>query len=430
MRLASPVAAIAGAVVAGVFAARAATGVRAVSAYNRGATLTAHVRHESAVPLLDLGAVGANRTEALWLEGEARLGYWDTLSLPDRIGPRGQDELRSAAHQFLQGRAASPGSAWFTAGLGQVYARRESVLRSGRTVDLAELDRGPWALVGDDGRIAIGLSRAAIDRQPNSFEFRDQLVFLFEANGLHEDALRAMDESARVLPDFSAHPDFTFESLPRDLVERFWRTSRSLEPTDAPLQPRERHLLSLGQLGRRLGHLDEAEHDLRAAMNTPGTKLGRAEDAFHLALVLIDLGRLDEAETMLARAVREPVFEPGVAETRAHIAVTRERWAEALEQLREARRLLPRDLGVLLEFNRVARRIELWDQAEEALRWGILIYPEEPEPRRALVEMLLAKGDKERARRALDEYSRAFGSTEDTVRLAQALDAPLDPARR
>jgi tetratricopeptide (TPR) repeat protein len=210
----------------------------------------------------------------------------------------------------------------------------------------------------------------------------------------------------------------------------FWRTSRALGPADVPFLLRERHLLSLGGLGRRLGHLDEAEQDLRDALHAPGTMLDRAEDAFHLALVLIDLRRFDEAETMLARAVRDPVFGPGVAETRARIAVMRERWAEALEQLREARRLKPRELGVLLEFARVAQKTESWDQAEESLRWATLVHPEDPAPCRALVEMFLAKGEKERARRALDEYVRSFGRTGDAARMEQALAGPLDPARR
>lgn len=427
MRLASPWAVVAGAVVAGFFAARAATGARAASAYHRGAALTANARHIEAIPLLDRGAMGENRTEALWLSGQARLGVWDTLAARDRSGPRGTEALRGAAVRFLEGRAASPSSGWSTAALGEVYARRESVFRSGRTVDLAEFDRGPWALVGDDGRIAIGLTRAAIDLQTNTFEFRDQLVLLLEANGLHEEALRAMDDAARVLPEFGRHPDFSFEALPRDLVERFWLTSRSLGPDEAPFQFHERHLLSLGQLGRRLGRLDEAEQDLRAALEAPGTALFHAEDAFHLGLVLIDRGRLDEAEAMLVQASAETVFGPGVAETRARIAEIRGRWAEALEQLREARRLRPRELGVLLEFARVAQKTASWDQAEESLRWAILVHPQDPAPQLAMVEMFLAKGEKASARSALDEYVRSFGRTEDAARMEQALVAPLDP---
>jgi tetratricopeptide (TPR) repeat protein len=194
--------------------------------------------------------------------------------------------------------------------------------------------------------------------------------------------------------------------------------------------PRDSYLLSLGQLGRRLGHLEEAEHDLRAALDLPGTKVVHAELAFHLGLVLCDLGRFDEAETHLARAAQEPVFGPGVAGTRAHIAIKRERWPEALVQLREARRLQPRELWILLELATVAQKVGSWDEAEEALRWAILVHPEDPAPRRTMVGMFLAKGEKARAKAALDEYVAAFGRSDDVARMEQALADPLDPDRR
>lgn len=430
MRLASPYAVVAGTLVAGLFVARAATGVPAERAYVRGRALEATGRFAEAGPIWDRAAVGGLLTRALWRSGWSRINSWDRLSEEDRFGALGDETLRAVAVRFLTAQTASPGSPWFLAALGDVYTLRERSARARRIVALETLASGPWALVGDDGRIAIGLLRATIDRDPNSFEHRDQLMLLLEENGLHEDALRAMNESARVLPDFGAHPDLIFERLPSDLVETFWRTSRALAPGDAPLLPRDRYLLSIGQLGRRLGHLDEAEQDLRAALSVPNTMVVHAEEAFHLGLVLVDLGRFDEAETMLARAVREPVFGPGVASTRARIAIMRERWPEALTQLREARRLEPRELWILLDLASVAQKTESWDQAEEALRWAILVHPENAAPRRAMVEMFLAKGEKVRARGALDEYVAAFGRTEDAARMEQALAGPLDPARR
>jgi tetratricopeptide (TPR) repeat protein len=430
LRVASSTAVVAGALIAGLFGARALTGVPAAWSHTRGRLVERSGRYAEAGLLLDRGAVGANRTEALWRAGRSRLEAWDTMPPADRSGSKGDAALSTAAARFLAGRAVSPSSAWFTAALGDVYARRERIARSRRVVALSALDRGPWALIGDDGRIAIGLARSAIDREPNRFELRDQMVFLLEDNGLRAEALQAMDESARVLPYFDAHPRFSLESLPRDLVERFWRATRSLAPGDAPLLSRDRYLLSLGQLGHRLGHLAEAEQDLRAALIAPSTNLGTAEESFYLGLLLIDLGRLDEAEAMLARAVTEPVFGPGVAGTRARIAVMRERWPEALDQLREARRLQPRELWVLLEFARVAQKAEAWDQAEEALRWAIIVHPEDPAPRRAMVEMYLAQGEDARARRALDQYVQAFGRTEDVAQMEQTLVESLDQPGR
>jgi tetratricopeptide (TPR) repeat protein len=430
MRLASPYAVGAGILIAGVFVARAAIGLPAGWADQRGEAAAVAGRFAEASSLADRAAVGENLTGAMWRSGRSLMRLWRQLPTAERLAGPGDEVLRATAVRYLKGRAATPGSAWFTAGLGDVYKLRERTARELRVVDVGTLSRGPWAVIGDDGRIAIGLTRMAIAREPTNFENWDQLVFFLEENGLHAEALTAMAESARVLPDFVAHPDFVFEELPLDLVEEFWRTSRAVHPEEVPLLSPGRKLVSSGILGRRLGHLAEAEDDLRAALNGPGTMVLHAEASFHLGLVLVDLGRFDDAETMLAQAIRWPAFGPGVATTRARIAMTRERWPEALAQLREARRLQPRELWILLEFARVAQKTESWDQAEEALRWAILVHPESPEPRRQMVELFLDQGEKASARRALDEYVAAFGKSDDAARMEQALAGPLDPARR
>lgn len=429
MKASLPAAAI-GVLIAGVFVVRAFVGVPATWAYHAGRALREARAFEAAGPLLDRGALGDDRTEALWRAGRARLSLWDSLTPEQQEGPEGETALRVAAARFLEGRRASPSAAWFVGALGAVYVNREFVAQASRVTDLASLDRGPWELLGDDGRIAIGLTRAAIERWPASFELRDQLVLFLEDLGLHDDALRAMDDAARVLPDFRGHIQFTVESLPRDLVERFWSTARSLDPGDAPLLPRGMLLLSVGQLGRRLGHLEEAEQDMRAAMALPGTRVGRAEQAFHLGQLLIDAGRFDEADAMLGRALDSPRFGPGVAEARARIAEKQERWAEALEHLREMRRLKPKDVGVLLRFASAAQRAGARDQAEESLRWAILVDPSAAEPRTALIDLLVASGNKQSAARVLEDYVRVLGRTPYAVGMAETLGVPLHPTPR
>lgn len=404
-------------------------GIPAEWAYARGQELDAEGRFAEAGPLMDR-AVGWSLTGALWRSGRVRIKEWRRLSAADQNGTRGAELLQVSAARFLRGRSASPGSPWFTAALADVYKRREIFARQFRVVSLDRLTLGPWALLGDDGRIAIGLLRAAIEREPTNFENYDQLLYLLEQVGLRDEALRTMEASARALPDFGAHPDFVFEEFDRDLVEAFWRAARATAPADVPFVAPDRKLLASGLLSRRLGHLAEAEQDLRAAMNEPTTKLSYAEAAFHLGLVLVDLERFDEAESFLALALREPVFGPGVAGTRARVAAMRERWPEALAQLREARRLSPRELWVLLEFARAAQKAEVWDQAEEALRWAVLVHPQSPAPRVAMVELFLARGDGAKARGALNEFVAAFGRTQDAVRLEAALAAPLDPDRQ
>jgi tetratricopeptide (TPR) repeat protein len=430
VRLASPYAVVAGVAVAGVFLVRAATGVPAAWAYDRGRDAEAAGRFLQAAQLMDDAALGANKVDALWRAGQSRLEYWDDLLWADARGAVGAAALREAAARVLAARVASAGSAWFTSALGDVYGRRARVARAGRTADLDVLARGPWALVDDDARIAIGLARTAIEREPTGFEYRDQLALLLEENGLHAEALLAIEESARVLPDFGAHVELEFAKLPRDLVEKFWQTARGLAPGDAPMLSRERQLLSTGQLGRRLGHLAEASDDLRAALQARVNPLAVAEDSFHLGLVLVDLGQYDEAEAMFAQAARHPVFTFEALVRRARIAEQRERWEEAQDRFREARRLNPRDVGVLIDLARAAQKTGNWDEAQEALRWAALIHPADPAPRQVLVELFVAKGERLRARGALDDYVRSFGRTEDAIRMERSIDAPLDPAAR
>ena len=418
----------AGLAIAGVFVVRAVIGVPAALAYNAGRVLRHENQFEAAGPLLDRGIAGGERTETLWRAGRARLSLWETLSNEKKVGPVGDQVLRVAAHRFLEGRRASPASALFISGLAAVYGDRESIARSRRLTDLSALSSGPWALLGDDGRIAIGLIRAAIERSPNSYEFRDQLVVYLLSFGFHEEALAAIEDSAKVLPDFRAHPSFSATGLARDLQERFWSTSRSLGPRDTPLMPFAMVLLSAGQMGHRLGHLAEAEQDYRKAMTMPVSSLMRAEQQFYLGHVLIDAGRFAEAEELFTLALREPSFGAGVAEARARIAEKQGRWADALEHIRELRRLLPRDVGVLLRFAGIARKAGTEDQAEEALRWAILVAPDQPSPRLALVELLHARKERHLAARALDDYIRSFGRTPEAIRWEEALAAPLDPA--
>jgi tetratricopeptide (TPR) repeat protein len=430
LKVASLPSSLAGAAIAGFFVVRAAYGIPAAWDGRRGDQLAGQQLWGDATPMFDRGALGADRAGFLWQAGRSRIGFWYSFEQPDRATPRGELILGAAVARYLGLRAASPASAYSTSELADVYACRESIVRARRVPDLDTLEGGAWALVGDDGRVSIGLARAAVLREPNNCVMRDRLMLLLAEYGLRAEALAAMADSARVLPDFFLHQEFTFDSLPVVYVEAFWRAARTVGPDDAPLLDSERRWVSVGLLGRRLGHLEEAEQDFRTALKIPSTRLAHAEAAFHLGLVLSDLGRLDEAESMLALAVKEPVFEPAVAETRARIAIKEERWADALDQLGRIRKLHPREVPVLVQFAWVAQRAAAWDKAEEALRWAILVHPEDPAPRRALVEMFLAKGEKAAARQSFDDYVLSFGKTADVTRLEDTLARTLDQGPR
>ena len=404
---------------AAAFALRAIVGVPAAVAFRHGKAAAGEGRLGEAATLLPRAAVGVHRPGARWFEGQVALGAWDANPTPR--------DLERASSAFLSALRGWPASGWPLAGLAGVYLRREQAARASRPVDLSELEH-PWTLVGDDGRVGVGLLRMAIEREPTNFDFRDHLVLALDANGLHSEALDAIRASAAVLPEFRAHELLSFEGLPRDLVEAFYEEARE-QVGRAPLQLVERQLLAVAQLGRRLGHLQEAEADLRRALTARGSAIFHAEDAFHLALTLIDLERGPEAEPFLARAAEFSVFAPEVEAQRARIAERESRDADALEHLRRARGLQPRESRYALEFARVATRLRAWDQAREALRWASVVDPGSPDPWRGLVEVSLAAGDRAAASADLAAYVRKAGETPDAARLsaelARLLDSPV-----
>ncbi len=89
----------------------------------------------------------------------------------------------------------------------------------------------------------------------------------------------------------------------------------------------------------------------------------------------------------------------------------------SLELLRALRRKAPRDLTYILQFARIARRLELWDQAEDALKWGRLIFPEDVRPRRELITLYVERGDLGSANRIWNELLAEQGETDEVVRL-------------
>jgi len=181
------------------------------------------------------------------------------------------------------------------------------------------------------------------------------------------------------------------------------------------------HLISLGRLEFRRGELLQAEDDLRAALAEPGEKLNRAEAYYHLGRVLLAQGRPEEALEALEESATHPNFLAASLMLQAEIAEREGRLVEALQLLTRCRRLRPRNLGYMLVFARVARRLEEWDKAEATLKWGMVAHPTEIGPVKALVTTYIEMGDLGEAEQALAELRRMGGSPADTERLAAAL---------
>jgi tetratricopeptide (TPR) repeat protein len=248
----------------------------------------------------------------------------------------------------------------------------------------------------------------AIEREPTQYVFRDQLAFALLAYGLRDQALEVVFESARVQPHFEMHAYTNLRPLPDDVVDAFAEGARSALG-QTPLLPRVVHLLALGRLELRRGNARQAEQDLRAALEMPGTALNRADAHFRLGQSLQAQVRYDEAIEVYLEAEENPIFEPLGLFQRARIAEDRDELEQALKMLRRARRLRPANVEYALSYARIAEEFGKPSWAEEALRWARTKHPENPRALRALVELLLRQGDRVGADEIREELERLQG---------------------
>jgi len=188
-----------------LYAVRAAGGWVGGLNYARGRQLATAGRWAEALPYLERSTVGANKSRALWLKGEARTYIWE-----DRFAAGASDDeldaLSQRAHaEFSEAITLSPASGWYWADLGYIYHQREraQAFRYGLQLDLLGADSK--ARVGRSGRIALGMTHIAIEREPMTYAFRDQLAFIYLEYELRERALEAVRDSARVQPLFRFH---------------------------------------------------------------------------------------------------------------------------------------------------------------------------------------------------------------------------------
>ena len=408
-----------GLVVAGLFLVRAVTGWVHGVAYARGRFLAAHGFYEEALPHLDRAVAGHNTSPALWLAAQVRMGIWHDR-MGEGIPAEELESLLEEAHQgYLGAMAASPASGWYWASLGDVYHQRERVERftHGFTIDSLGPDR--WSLVGRSGRLAIGMTRTAIEREPTVFTFHDQLAFMLFDYQLTEEALRVVDSSARVQPTYRLHAYDVLDPLPDDLLTTFVRASRE-ELEGAPFLRRQLHLLSLGKVEHRRENYEQARKDFVAALSEAGDTMNRAEAHLWLGKTLTEFGRYEEAEAELELALADPRFAVAVARARIRIAMRVGRLDRALGLLRDLRRLQPRKLGHCLEFADVARQLEDWPAAFEALSWARVVHPNDRRPLVVLIETYLEAGQRAQARQALNDLVRMVGADDPDYRRLKA----------
>jgi tetratricopeptide (TPR) repeat protein len=316
----------------------------------------------------------------------------------------------------------SPASGWYWASLGALYHQVERLRRFRQPVSLDSLGRDPMSRVGTPGRVAIGMTRMGIDREPAVYPFHDQLAVIFWEYGLEQATLEAVRATARVQPVFRFHGFGTMEPVPDEVIDAFAEASRdALGHT--PFLRRTLHLLALARLEYRRGNLNQAERDLRAALEAPGERLNRAEGQYYLGLVLSAEQRYDEAiEAFQSAESLHPNFQAGSIAGQAKVAEAQGRLSDALELLQRARRLEPRELRYVLEFARLAREAGEWKKAEAALRWGVTVHPEDGRPWKDLARTYIGLKRYLDAREAVEQLERIEGKSPAVRRLRAAID--------
>jgi tetratricopeptide (TPR) repeat protein len=379
--------------------------------YAWGSSRAARGHYGLALPHLDRAAVGFNRAAVLWTRGEVLYGLWQVDYGLDGRTPETDALLRRAYEDYTEAISLSPASGWYWSSVGALYEEWERQHWADEGLPLGLFGEGAWGAVGRPGRVAIGLTRVGIEREPTVYRLRDALTLVLHEFQLDELAQQSVRESAAVLPIYTRHVYRELEPTPPEFLDAFAEGSREAFG-DTPLLRHSVHLSELGKIELRRGNPVQAEQDLRASLEYPSNALNRAEVHYHLGVALMEQGRHDAAIEALKEAELHPVMEASAIRMQARLAERGGRLDDALAHLRRVRRLQPREMQAILDFARLARRLEKWDQAEEALKWASIIYPDDPRPYAELTRTYRDEGDNVAAARALREVERRGGDME------------------
>jgi tetratricopeptide (TPR) repeat protein len=391
------------AVLIGTYGYRAAVGLVAGRAYVRGVKLILQREYEDAPPFFEKAAVGFNRFIALRRIGDAEIDHWEYYAKEG--GPLGSkpEILEVAAKAYMESLCASPAARNPWEGLGLVYSKLEWIGREQRSEAGFVAGGEPWSKVGYSGRVSLGMLRRAVSAAPNWYLHHDWLVRLQYLFGLDYELEQAVRAAAEALPLYYPH-EFARKSdyVPLWVKDVFYETS--LESVGkAPLLPPGPHLVDLGKQARGRQAPADAIDVLTRALQFPGDDLVRAETRFHLGLAMVDLGRDVEGRDELRQAATHPAFREAALLNLARVAEQAGDHAEALGYYRQLRRDDPRELDYCLQAARLARVLEDWPVALEALQWGKVIAPSDPKPLLELAETHLEMGDVPTARAILRE---------------------------
>jgi len=388
-----------------VFAVRAAYGLVAGLSFSQGRHFARLGQYERALPLLDRAAVGELIPEARWLASVVRLGLWQ-----QRIGNEAAPEdvaalLAEAYVDATAALAASPASGWNWMALGNLYhqAERLAVHRQGVPLNLLTRDR--WAFVGRPGRIAIGMMRIGLTREPNWYLFHEQLAYVYYEYRLEAETLEAVYASARALPVYELHAYRTLRPADPEILDIFARGALD-SLGHVPWMRPVRHRIALGRLEVRRENWVKAEAHLRKALELTGIPLNVAETQYYLGLSLNGQGRFDEGLAALVEAEAQSPMETLAVIAQADLAERLDQWDRALELWARAKRLDPHRIDVPLRLAQAARVTGNYERAVHTLREAARSNPASTAPLVELVSLYIDQKDLGKARAALADLER------------------------
>jgi len=414
---------LAGMALVALFGVRGVYGVIGGVSYAKGVGLAAEARYEKALPQLERAAVGSNRARAIWFQGEVRWGIW--YEMPD--GEESDEMLRRAYRDYLHVISLSPAGGWYWLNLGDLYLdfEKQEIERQPAPLDLFGM--GPFAPIGTPGRIAIGMYRTAIAREPTEFEGYDRLGKALAQLGMQEQARESIKQAASRQPIFFHHSYSELGPVTPDWVMDAFAEGSRAALGETPMVTRATHLTELGKVELRRNNPVQAETDLRAALAESGILLNRAEIHYNLGRALAAQERDDEALEQLLLAEEHENLKVASLKLRAQINESREQPEVALRLIGQLRRLQPREIEHCLEFARIARDLEHWDKAEEALGWARITHPLDSRPLWGLVYLRIDRRDIAGSARVLDEIDRRDGPSEELSRIRSELTGMISP---
>ena len=422
-----------------LYAWRAGTGWYGGLAYVRGKHATEHGEFKKAIEELDKGVVGDRKATALWLRAQSNLGYWQELAQREKAGrdvplDEGQkvDDYLVRAHQdYLHALSLSPASGWYWVELSELYHLFDGLQRMEQGNLLSFIGRGPWARVGHQGRVAIGMARLGIAREPTVFSFHDRLTTMLLNYGMEDLAAEAVRESAKVQPLFYLHDLARPQDLSPPVLDAFAEGARE-SLGNAPMMQLGLHYIALGRVEIHRGNYTQAIEDLEKALELPGHTLNRADTLYHLGLAHKGLEQYDRAWKYLEESQIHENTTAGALNAMSEIAVAQGRRDEGLEILRRLRRMYPGRIEYALEFAGLARRLGRRDEAIEALQQVTTLAQDDERGYRGLILLYAEQGDERAARRELESLEQRTGRSFPRLEqiLTAAVAAASDPTAR